>query len=397
MSLRFRLFVQAERARMVTRLLGGVRLLEQMQQRACARFLLQHMLGGIFGLGSGYAAGQTQQPTHPTACPPHPAINPGHCPHLPRSFSVHLSSVRGTRGAGGICSEPMVRILSLLSTGLFSVLLLGGACTVQGEGQPPKADDQGSGGEGGDQGDGGRDATDDPSESTDSTGEGGTAAPSSGDGDESGDGDGDGTGGSEPLHVTIQLGQVKQTIAGFGMADSELLEEEADALFGQEQGQIALSILRIAMDSNGQPTRDDLTWVAVEQAKARGVQTFIATVTSPPGVCKSNAEVNNGGQLIQECFELWSNGIAAFPTLVKDETGVDLLAISPQNEPDFASCGDAEPCNGSFPSAVFTGGDYVAFLKVVAPKLKANDPPVAVIGGEPSQWGRLWSDASATG
>jgi len=206
--------------------------------------------------------------------------------------------------------------------------------------------------------------------------------------------------GGETGPVTVQLGQAKQTMAGFGINNNwapALAASEADELFNTTGKGIGLSILRIGMGSDGNPFNGDDAWADIDKAKSRGVTTFIGTLWSPPANCKTNNSENDGGHLKSECYESWSNTIAAFPAKVKQATGVDLYAMSPQNEPDFASCGDVEPCNGNYPTTLFTAEEMVAFIKVVGPKLQALTPKVNVLAPEASEWLHNWSDKSATG
>ena len=67
--------------------------------------------------------------------------------------------------------------------------------------------------------------------------------------------------------------------------------------------------------------------------------------------------------------------------------------MSPQNEPDFASCGMTEPCNGNYPTTLFTADEMVAFIKVAGPKLKTAG--VKVLAPEASEWLHTWSSKSA--
>ena len=69
--------------------------------------------------------------------------------------------------------------------------------------------------------------------------------------------------------------------------------------------------------------------------------------------------------------------------------------MSPANEPDFASCGTAEPCNGNYDTTLYTANEMVAFLKVVGPKLKTAG--VKLIAPEASEWIHFWSNTSASG
>jgi O-glycosyl hydrolase len=77
---------------------------------------------------------------------------------------------------------------------------------------------------------------------------------------------------------------------------------------------------------------------------------------------------------------------------VKQGSGYDLYAMSPQNETDFASCGTVEPCNGDYVTCIYTGKEYTDFIKVVGPKIKAAG--CKVMAPEASEWLHLWSNVS---
>jgi glucuronoarabinoxylan endo-1,4-beta-xylanase len=163
---------------------------------------------------------------------------------------------------------------------------------------------------------------------------------------------------------------------------------------------LGLSILRIGMASSGEPFNGTACWQDITKAKARGVTTFIGTLWSPPATWKSgqnggaNSE-NGGGHLKPEYLEQWTDRIAAFPAKVKAGANVDLYAMSPQNEPDFASCGTTEPCNGNYPTTLFTASEMVTLVKSVGPKLHRLNPPVKVMAPEASEWLHNWSNMSA--
>jgi hypothetical protein len=69
--------------------------------------------------------------------------------------------------------------------------------------------------------------------------------------------------------------------------------------------------------------------------------------------------------------------------------------MSLANEPEFASCGTAEPCNGTYSTAIYTAKEMVDFVKVAGPMLKAKG--VKVIAPETSEWNHLWGNQSACG
>jgi O-glycosyl hydrolase len=72
------------------------------------------------------------------------------------------------------------------------------------------------------------------------------------------------------------------------------------------------------------------------------------------------------------------------------------MAFTPcrsRNEPDFASCGKNDPCNGNYDTMLYTANEMVAFVKVAGPKLKPQG--VKVIAPETSEWNHQWSNVSA--
>jgi glucuronoarabinoxylan endo-1,4-beta-xylanase len=190
--------------------------------------------------------------------------------------------------------------------------------------------------------------------------------------------------------VTVQLDSTKQTIDGFGINNNwapAMTDAVADALFDVSKG-IGLTILRIGMGSNGQHF-NSASPGDISKAKARGAKYIIGSTWTPPASYKTNNNENDGGHLKPENYEAWATTIASF---AKSNS---LYAMSPGNEGDFASCGSTEPCNGSYPTTLYTANEMVAFVKVLGPKLKAAG--VKLLGPEASEWLHVWSNLSATG
>ena len=197
--------------------------------------------------------------------------------------------------------------------------------------------------------------------------------------------------------VTVKLDALKQKMEAFGINNNwapAMTEADADAMFDVSKG-LGISALRIGMKSDGGPFNGTACWDDIKKASARGVKIFIGTLWTPPAGYKTNGSENDGGHLKSEFYEQWATTIAAFPAKVKAGAGVDLYGMSPQNEVDFASCGRSEPCNGNYPTTLYTGEEMAAFVKVVGPKLKALSPPVKVIAPEASEWLHTWSKESA--
>ncbi len=210
-----------------------------------------------------------------------------------------------------------------------------------------------------------------------------------------------GAGGALPdsAEVTVRLDRVQQTIEGFGISNLHrysMMEEQAEQVFDLERG-LGLTIFRVLVDPSGHPVSLESD---VAKALARGASTFIAVPETAPAECKTNRNQNDGGYLEQSCYESWSDVLAAFPARFKQATGVDLYGLSPQNEPDFASCGlmqPVSPCHGNFASMLYTPEQMVEFVKVLGPKLRALDPPVRLMGPETQEWNHLWTNRSSDG
>jgi len=275
-----------------------------------------------------------------------------------------------------------------------------GSGSSSGSGGPGGGGGAGGGGAGGGGGSSGSGGTSGSGGS--SSGSGGA---SSGTGGSSGGNGGDSGGGNPVVHVD----QKDQTIEGFGINDMYQSTALPASLFDPTNG-IGLSILRVGMDTNGQgnlqsPTSMNADIATVNAAGGK----VIGSVWTPPANCKTNQSANNGGQLCSAntvvvgsggasqctanenstCYNSWATTITNFATTNH------LYAMSLQNEPEFASCGNNEPCNGTYATAVYTAKEMVAFTKVAGPMLKAKG--IKVIAPETSEWNHLWGNTSACG
>jgi glucuronoarabinoxylan endo-1,4-beta-xylanase len=206
-----------------------------------------------------------------------------------------------------------------------------------------------------------------------------------------------GNGGASSGAVTVQLGQTEQTIQGFGINDNwgqQFSSSVADSLFTTTSG-IGLTILRTGMSDGGAfyNTFESSNMSALKSRAGTDAK-VIGSVWSPPGSCKSGQTpldsqnpVNNGGHVMSSCFDSWSTTIANFA----GSNGFYAMSIG--NEPDFASCGNSDPCNGNYPTTLFTASEMTTWVKMAGPKLKAKN--VKVIAPEASEWIHTWSNVSA--
>jgi glucuronoarabinoxylan endo-1,4-beta-xylanase len=200
-----------------------------------------------------------------------------------------------------------------------------------------------------------------------------------------------GTAGASTGAVTVQLTDAHQKIEGFGINDnwgSQFSSSVADSLFTTTGSGIGLTILRTGMNDAGAFYNSfESTQISNVKSRAGADAKIIGSVWSPPANCKSNNNVNDGGHLNTSCYDSWSTTIANFA----GSNGFYAMSIG--NEPEFASCGTADPCNGNYPTTLYTANEMVAFLKVAGPKIQAKN--VKVIAPEVSEWDHLWSNKSA--
>jgi glucuronoarabinoxylan endo-1,4-beta-xylanase len=145
----------------------------------------------------------------------------------------------------------------------------------------------------------------------------------------------------------INFNTTYQTIRGYGTSTAwqpVLNSTQANNLYGTGPGQVGLTILRSRIDPSS--TTGGSNW-ATERQNAQQVQAInsevivFATPWTPPAAWKSNGSVDDG-TLDTSHYDDFANYLNAFIAYEK-AGGVNLYAISVQNEPDFLpsyeSCG----------------------------------------------------------
>jgi len=149
--------------------------------------------------------------------------------------------------------------------------------------------------------------------------------------------------GTAPASSTVvNVCSVEQTMDGFGAANTWAgpLTPAQVTLFFDPMNGIGLSLLRIGIDVNGTPLGSG-AYSDAKAAAAFGVEVWGAP-WSPRAADKSNNSIDNGGTLNPGASDSWASILAGFPATFKQNTGLDLYAISAQNQPDFtatyASC-----------------------------------------------------------
>ncbi|MEO8804284.1 MAG: hypothetical protein ABI304_05565, partial [Rudaea sp.] len=196
-------------------------------------------------------------------------------------------------------------------------------------------------------------------------------------------------------NVTVDWALRHQTVDGFGASDAfvnvALSDAQADMFFSATSG-IGLSFLRMGIANDG--TLNGGAFSDAAKASARGARVWAAPWTAP-SAWKDNGTTNNGGHLCAApaqgvCtashYNDWATRLAGFAATLKQNAGVDLYALSMQNEPDFVA---------SYDSMIVSDSEFVAFVNALAPKLAALAPRPKLIVGEHANWGLLWSMAGA--
>src|SRR5690606_11621197 len=104
------------------------------------------------------------------------------------------------------------------------------------------------------------------------------------------------------LCITSGAAVEHQTIRGFGGMNApgwiaDLTSAQVDTAFGNGDGQLGLSIMRMRIDPNSNNWRIQVP--AAVRAKAHGA-ILLASPWSPPAYMKTNNNLNNGGKLRPE-------------------------------------------------------------------------------------------------
>jgi glucuronoarabinoxylan endo-1,4-beta-xylanase len=178
-----------------------------------------------------------------------------------------------------------------------------------------------------------------------------------------------------PTTVMIDTAQRRQIIDGFGASSAwtanNVSDVLADQLFSVETG-VGLSLLRVQIKPTG-VTNEMRT---AEKAVARGAKVWAAP-WSPPAEWKTNGSTINGGSLLPEHRADWANRLAALARTMADG-GVPLLAISAQNEPNYAD--DWDTC-------IYTPAELVTFVRdFLGPALRAQGLDTPVMAPESANW-----------
>jgi O-glycosyl hydrolase len=193
-----------------------------------------------------------------------------------------------------------------------------------------------------------------------------------------------------PVTANVNYGDDKQTIEGFGSAmiswipkDPNVpppIEYEDPKFYDKIVGDLGASIARIPIWPTFEGVNDDddpnhFNWAGFDDAavartltflqrlKDRGVTRFMATVWTPPAWMKTNGSVYDGGMIRPDLRAEFAEYIAAFAIVARDQFGIQMTAVSVQNEPLFVQ---------SYESAIMTPEQFREVVRSVRRKLDAE-------------------------
>ncbi|MCY2930625.1 MAG: NPCBM/NEW2 domain-containing protein [Planctomycetota bacterium] len=218
-----------------------------------------------------------------------------------------------------------------------------------------------------------------------------------------------------PAPVKVSWSVLRQEIDGFGasgashqagnlMKVSEPYRTEIlDLLFSREKG-LGLSIVRNVIGDGGlmengktwgsetdgptesiEPTEGQWNWKGDEdqiwlmkEAARRGCTRFISAAWSPPAWMKTNHSVVNGGSLKKDKYRAYAEYLAEYVNGYKKHHGIDIYAVSPQNEPTFT---------GGYSCCQWSPADFLDFTKNhVKPVWAQKNVPARFMLGEHMFW-----------
>jgi glucuronoarabinoxylan endo-1,4-beta-xylanase len=186
--------------------------------------------------------------------------------------------------------------------------------------------------------------------------------------------------------VSVDIGTKYQTIRGYGSSSawnsgsfSGSKASNATILWADDtlDGHAGLTMLRTRIDPGGSfaSEADPMT-----QAKKTNPNILIwSTEWSPPAKYKDNNNVNGKGD--NNTFnntaansQGYADYLVNYVKTIKTTYGVDLWAVSPQNEPDW---------NTTYESCIWTGAKFLDFVKnYMGPSFKAAGLTTKILLGE---------------
>jgi glucuronoarabinoxylan endo-1,4-beta-xylanase len=162
---------------------------------------------------------------------------------------------------------------------------------------------------------------------------------------------------------TVDWNDVHQRIDGFGASSAwdgnTWSAAEADLFFSTNNG-CGLSLLRSRIAPNGTTVESSI----MQMAQARGARVW-STPWSPPIIYKDTNSVNGGDFVSSPAnYQGYANQLAGYVASMKNTYGVNLYAVSVQNEPDVAQ---------TYESCLWTSQQIHDFVPYLSSALSNNN------------------------
>ena len=148
------------------------------------------------------------------------------------------------------------------------------------------------------------------------------------------------SGAEESSWVEVSYLEEHQTIQGFGGINyptwiDDLTEEQCDTAFKNGEDQLGFTILRIHVDPDSSNWEKELK--TAKAAQKEGALIFASPWNPPPALCETFERGDNkyAQRLAHDKYAEYAQHLNDFVTFMRDN-GVELYAISIQNEPDYA-------------------------------------------------------------
>ncbi len=180
--------------------------------------------------------------------------------------------------------------------------------------------------------------------------------------------------------VYVNFNAEYQEIDGFGGMNApgwvnDLTSAQATTAFGNGDGQMGLSIMRMRIDPDSNQWYRQVPTAQI--AHSYGAK-LLATPWSPPAYMKTNNNVNNGGKLKKEHYWGYTNHLMDFTHYMAGKNA-PIYALSIQNEPDW---------HPNYESCDWSGADFVNYLndqgwrldsslKILAPESLGFNPALS--------------------
>jgi glucuronoarabinoxylan endo-1,4-beta-xylanase len=182
--------------------------------------------------------------------------------------------------------------------------------------------------------------------------------------------------GANPVttNCVVNWNDVHQRIDGFGASsawDSSWTTAQADMFFSTNTG-VGLSLLRNRIAPGGTTSETSI----MQMAQARGARVW-STPWSPQASFKSNGNVD-GGNFLSASNKAYASQLAGYVATMKNMYGINLYAISVQNEPDVSA---------SYESCLWTAQQIHDFATNLCSALAAsNVASTKIILAEDENW-----------